>query len=82
MAEQKYTNKQSIIQGSNSGHTAKIGEAYAVDSDEISLKELILKLQEWYRYLLTKRKIILTAGIIGGALGFGHDYLQKLLFIT
>ncbi len=31
--------------------------------DEISLKEVILKIQEWWGYLLSKWVIILVAGI-------------------
>lgn len=48
--------------------------------DEISLKELILKLREWYRYLLSKWLIILLAGIIGGALGFAYAYSKKPVY--
>ncbi len=48
--------------------------------DEISLKELILKLQEWFRYLLSKWKIILVAGIIGGALGFLYANFKKPVY--
>lgn len=50
------------------------------DHDEISLKELILKIQEWYRYLLSKWKIILMAGIIGGALGLTYAILKKPVY--
>jgi capsular polysaccharide biosynthesis protein len=45
--------------------------------DEISLKELILKLQEWWKYLLSKWLIILIAGIIGGALGLTYALIKK-----
>jgi len=48
-----------------------------IDNDEISLKELILKIQEWYHFLLTKWKLIILAGIIGGLIGFTYAYLQK-----
>lgn len=48
--------------------------------DEISLKELILKLREWFRYLLSKWFIILIAGIIGGALGFLYAYNKKPVY--
>lgn len=41
-----------------------------VDSDEISLKELILKLQEWWKYLLSRWLVIILFGFIGGILGF------------
>lgn len=48
--------------------------------DEISLKELILKLREWYYYLLSKWKIILLAGILGGILGFTYAYFKKPIY--
>jgi LPS O-antigen subunit length determinant protein (WzzB/FepE family) len=40
-----------------------------VDSDEISLKELLQKAKEWWQYLLGKWIIILIFGIGGAAIG-------------
>ncbi|TAN00288.1 MAG: lipopolysaccharide biosynthesis protein [Chitinophagaceae bacterium] len=54
----------------------------AVPSDEISLKELILKLQEWIRYLRSKWLIILIAGIIGGGLGLLYSMLKKPQYVA
>ena len=48
-----------------------------IDNDEISLKELVLKIKEWYQFLLTKWKLIILAGIIGGLIGFTYAYFQK-----
>ncbi len=48
-----------------------------MDSDEISLKELIQKISEWYRFLLTKWKLIVLMGVIGGLIGFTYAYFQK-----
>jgi uncharacterized protein involved in exopolysaccharide biosynthesis len=48
-----------------------------IAEDEISLKELILKIKEWYRFLLTKWLVIVAAGIIGGAIGVGYAFLSK-----
>ena len=45
--------------------------------DEISLKELILKIKDWYRFLLSKWIVLLAAGIIGGAIGVGYAFMQK-----
>lgn len=50
------------------------------NSDEISLKELILKLIGWWHYLLSKWKIILIAGILGGALGLTYSILKKPIY--
>jgi uncharacterized protein involved in exopolysaccharide biosynthesis len=45
--------------------------------DEISLKELVLKIKDWYRFLLTKWLVIVAAGIIGGAIGVGYAFFTK-----
>ena len=37
----------------------------SVDNDEISLKELILKVKEWYLFLLAKWKLITAVAFIG-----------------
>ena len=47
------------------------------ENDEISLKELVLKIKEWYHFLLTKWRLIILAGIIGGLIGFTYAYFQK-----
>jgi hypothetical protein len=49
----------------------------ANDNDEISLKDLVLKVKAWIAYLKTKWLIILIVGIIGGALGFFYAYFSK-----
>ncbi len=49
-------------------------------NDEISLKELILKLREWWRYLWSKKWIIITSGIIGGLLGLGYAFIKKPIY--
>jgi hypothetical protein len=51
-----------------------------VDSDEISLKELIQKIKEWFDYLITKWKIILLAGILGGSIGYIYAYRQPITY--
>lgn len=50
------------------------------NSDEISLKDLILKMQAWWRYLLSKWVIILVAGIIGGAIGLTYAWFKKPIY--
>ena len=49
-------------------------------NDEISLKELIVKLKDWYSYLLSKWKTILVVGILGGILGFTYAYFKKPIY--
>ncbi|HXH99800.1 MAG TPA: hypothetical protein VNI52_06005 [Sphingobacteriaceae bacterium] len=48
--------------------------------DEISLKEIILKLREWYRYLLSKWIVIFLAGIVGGTLGLTYAWFKKPVY--
>ncbi len=48
------------------------------NSDEISLKELILKGKEWVVYLWRYKWIILLVSALGGALGFAYSkYITK-----
>ncbi|RZJ80534.1 MAG: lipopolysaccharide biosynthesis protein, partial [Flavobacterium sp.] len=48
--------------------------------EDISLKDLILKVGQWWRYLLSKWLIILVFGFIGGALGFTYAYFKKPIY--
>lgn len=45
--------------------------------DEITLKELLLKTGEWFRYLRSKWLIIGSVSILGAALGFWYATTQK-----
>ncbi|ASZ10688.1 lipopolysaccharide biosynthesis protein [Chitinophaga pendula] len=44
---------------------------------QISLKEIILKLQQWYRYLLAKWWLIIIVGLIGAGLGLGYAIIKQ-----
>jgi len=46
-------------------------------ADEISLKELIQKLGEWWKYLLSKWLVIIFCAMIGGGIGFFYAYSKK-----
>jgi hypothetical protein len=48
--------------------------------DEISLKDLLLKLKEWFAYLLSKWLIIVAAGIIGAGIGLLYTYNEKPIY--
>lgn len=50
------------------------------EGDEISLKELLLKIQAWWHYLLIKWKTILFFGLIGGVFGFTYAYFKKPIY--
>jgi hypothetical protein len=59
----------------------KIGRDKGLDnSDEISLKQFILKVQGGGHFLLSKWKIILASAIIGGVLGFCYAFLKKPIY--
>lgn len=49
-------------------------------SDDISLKEILLKIKEWFSYLLSKWIIILCFGITGAALGFTYANFKKPVY--
>lgn len=49
---------------------------------EITLKDVALKLQEWYCYLITKWLVILIAGVLGGSVGFLYAISKKPEFIA
>lgn len=48
--------------------------------EEISLKELISKLQEWYGYLLSRWAIIMAFGVMGGVLGLTYSLFRKPIY--
>lgn len=54
----------------------------ASNSDDISLKDLLLKIKEWGQYLLSKWLIIVLFGLIGGGIGFAYAYSKKPQYIA
>jgi hypothetical protein len=52
-------------------------EQHQLDNDEISLKELIQKIQEWVAYLKTQWKLIIGIAALGGIMGFVYASFQK-----
>jgi hypothetical protein len=50
--------------------------------DEISLKELIEKLQSLWNYLLTQWIKVVVVGLIGGLIGFGYAYKQPVKYLA
>jgi uncharacterized protein involved in exopolysaccharide biosynthesis len=47
---------------------------------EVSLKELILAIQDWLNYLFSKWLILIFAGIIGGIIGFAYAYTKRPIY--
>lgn len=50
--------------------------------DEISLKELVLRLKKWWNYLFSKWLIIVLTGILGGLAGFVYALIKKPIYIA
>ena len=48
-----------------------------IENDEISIKELIIKIKEWSTFLKTKSQAIFIVGIIGGLLGLTIALFEK-----
>lgn len=57
-----------------------MSEALNNDSEEISLKALIEKISEWWRYLKTKWIKIAIVGFIGGVIGFVYAWVQPITY--
>jgi len=53
-----------------------------IQTDEITLKELILKLKEWFNYIFSQWKIILLAAIIGSSLGLAYSFSKKPIYMA
>jgi hypothetical protein len=49
-------------------------------NDEISLKEVILKINEFWRYFLSKWGIILIFGLLGASLGLVYALIKKPVY--
>jgi len=62
--------------------TKMTDEQHQIDNDEISLKELIQKIQEWIAYLKTKWKLIIGIAALGGIIGFVYASFQKPSYIA
>ncbi len=62
--------------------TKMTDEQPQLDNDEISLKELIQKIQEWIAYLKTQWKLIIGIAALGGIIGFVYASFQKPTYLA
>jgi uncharacterized protein involved in exopolysaccharide biosynthesis len=62
--------------------TKMTDEQHQIDNDEISLKELIQKIQEWVAYLKTQWKLIIGIAALGGIIGFVYASFQKPSYLA
>ena len=53
-----------------------------IDNDEISLKELIQKIQEWIVYLTAQWKLIIGIAALGGMIGLVYASFQKTTYMA
>jgi hypothetical protein len=49
-------------------------------ANEISIKELVVKTQAWWRFVLSKWKVILIAAAIGGVIGLITSFVKKPVY--
>lgn len=49
-------------------------------SNEVGFKELIANIKDYFRFLISKWKIILLCSFIGAIIGFTYAYLQKTYY--
>lgn len=52
----------------------------SAQSDKISLKNVLETIKEWYKFLLSKWKVIVLAGFIGAALGLTYSFMRKPVY--
>jgi uncharacterized protein involved in exopolysaccharide biosynthesis len=62
--------------------TRMTDEHNQIENDEISLKELIHKIQEWIAYLKTQWKLLIGIAALGGIIGFMYASFQKPSYLA
>lgn len=50
--------------------------------EEVSIKQLILSINDWVKYLGSKWRIFLFTGVFGGLIGLGYSLIKTPLFIA
>ncbi|WDF62906.1 Wzz/FepE/Etk N-terminal domain-containing protein [Flavobacterium sp. KACC 22763] len=51
-----------------------------IENEEMSLKEVVQKIRQWYIYLFSKWKIIVLASIIGAAIALAYSFIKKPIY--
>jgi hypothetical protein len=51
-------------------------------SDEISLKEILQKISDWWSYLLTQWWKVALVGFVGGCIGFVYAWMQPITYTS
>ncbi|MFP5080818.1 lipopolysaccharide biosynthesis protein [Pedobacter sp. JCM 36344] len=60
----------------------KVEERNPENPDEISVKDLILRIRRWRRYILSHWVFVFGFGILGAGLGFTYSYIKKPIYIA
>ncbi len=60
--------------------TKMTDEQQQIDNDEISVRELVQKIQKWIAYLKTQWKLIIGIAALGGIIGFVYACFQKPIY--
>jgi hypothetical protein len=50
------------------------------NSGEISFKDIILKMQGWWAFILSKWVVIIIGALVGAALGLAYSFIKKPLY--
>lgn len=50
------------------------------NKQDVTLKEFILKIHDWFKYLLSKWYVLIIAGVVGAALGFFYASFRKSIY--
>jgi len=57
-------------------------ENKAINTDEISLKDVLIKAKSIIKYLKTKWLTVCLVGVLGGIIGFGYAVLKKPVYVA
>lgn len=52
------------------------------EADGVSLREILEKVNIWYKYLISRWKVILLTGIFMGIFGYIYAYYQKTVYVA
>lgn len=63
----------------NSQHQSKKNPVN-IETDDITLDQIVLKLKTWYKYLLSQWTLILIGAAVGAGIGFTNAYFKRPIY--
>ncbi|SOD20334.1 Wzz/FepE/Etk N-terminal domain-containing protein [Pedobacter xixiisoli] len=60
--------------------TNEVDKNNQTDKDQLTLREFVLKVIEWWSYFWSKKWTIIIAGLLGGIIGFVYAYTRKPVY--